>query len=241
MSAPTLVSPAQQTAVRELAALTVAFSWATMHRLRDEPGVAGRPELAGLLPPSIVAAYSSKPALSTLPEGGVEHSSASEPERAQAALNIPEENVVEQGAKGAPPQNLPLFIVRAMHAALLQSSAGEAKIDPAAYSTALGAMQQFTDQLTALERIRDSELSTSLRPSHPRLRTPPHRQQELRLTRFHSPHAAPIPMVLQIHLQLLLLVFVASVPLQLVGSLGFFSIPCTAIAAIVSLHSQTAQ
>lgn len=44
---------------------------------------------------------------------------------------------------------------------------------------------------------------------------------------------APIPLILNIHLQLLLFVYVAAVPLQLVKTLGWVSIPATSIAAAV--------
>lgn len=44
---------------------------------------------------------------------------------------------------------------------------------------------------------------------------------------------APIPLILQIHLQLLLLVYVGAVPLQLVRTIGVWCIPATAISAAV--------
>jgi len=202
LSTPGVTNPAHARALRELSALVVAFGYATMHRLRDEPGV-HHPELAALLPPSIHKAYAAAPTPTgpaTLP-GGVAHSNASEPERATAALNVPDEVEAARWSPraGEVPSNLPLFLLRAAQASVLATKVGDAQLDAAVYGATAGALQAFTEQLTALERIRDT----------------------------------PIPLVLQLHLQLLLLFFVGAVPLQLVGSLGVLAIPATAMACVV--------
>lgn len=166
LSAPTVTNPAQARALRELSSLVVAFGYATMHRLRDQPGI-DHPELAALLPPSIVHAYAAAPAPPTLP-GGVEHSNASEPERATAALNLPDE--VERARwsprAGEVPSNLPLFLLRAAQASLMATRVGEAQLDGGVYGATTAALQAFTEQLTALERIRDSGSSLSFRRDH---------------------------------------------------------------------------
>ncbi|KAK4702832.1 ion channel-forming bestrophin family protein, partial [Phenoliferia sp. Uapishka_3] len=90
------------------------------------------------------------------------------------------------------PQNLPLVIVSNMHQRLNNLKA-EDLIDAGTCGASQSALNSFTEQLTALERIRDT----------------------------------PIPAVLEIHLQLLLLVYIGAVPLQLVKSLGIWSIPAT--------------
>ena len=169
LSAPATTHPAQARALRELSSLVVAFGYATMHRLRDQPGVQ-HAELAALLPPSILNAYAAAPtpSLATLP-GGVEHSNASEPERATAALNLPDEVEKAQWSTraGEVPSNLPLFLLRAAHASLAATKVGEVQLDAGVYGATTGALQAFTEQLTALERIRDSK--SRLRNVHKRV------------------------------------------------------------------------
>lgn len=54
-----------------------------------------------------------------------------------------------------------------------------------------------------------------------------------RLTDAACHRAAPIPLILNIHLQLLLFVYIGAVPLQLVRTIGVWCVPATAIAAAV--------
>ncbi|ORY92657.1 Bestrophin, RFP-TM, chloride channel-domain-containing protein [Leucosporidium creatinivorum] len=230
--------PLQARAMNDLAQTVVAFSWATMYRLRDQPGV-DHPELRALLPPSLLDAYSDIP---TLPPGRrssidgagkVQHSSASESTRALAALNTeplppsdptsapPSTFPSNTGAQSYKPKhrfatlppsstNLPLSLIRVMQALLNEfhtaklASVGDPEadtpvLDDATFSTCIGSLNQFTEHLTALERIRDT----------------------------------PIPLILNIHLQALLFVYVGAVPLQLVRTLGIWCVPATAIACAV--------
>lgn len=109
----------------------MAFSVASVHHLRDEPGVS-HADLRSLLPTSLVSIY--EPA-------------------AMASISV--------GSPPQTPRNLPLMLVKAMHASLndLKASNG---IDSATWSACQGALNQFTDQLTALERIRDTPIPTIL-------------------------------------------------------------------------------
>ncbi|KAL8278914.1 hypothetical protein RQP46_008583 [Phenoliferia psychrophenolica] len=149
--------------------LLCGFSIATMHHLRDEYGCSYT-DLRTVLPPALLRTCES-------PEAG------------------------DSGAvlgKGGVPKNLPLVIIRTMHA-LLNDMKAKNELDAGTWAGGQSTLNQLSDSLTALERIRDT----------------------------------PIPMVLQIHLQLLLLVYIAAVPLQLINTLGFWSIPATSIAALV--------
>lgn len=171
------INPAQSRAMNDLAQTVVAFSWATMFRLRDLPGV-DHPELRALLPSSLLEAYSDIPTLpgrraSVDGEGKVAHSLASESTRALEALNTePSPRQTRQKHRiaklPASATNLPLGLIRVMNAWLNEfhtaklASAGAPDadtpiIDDATYSAGINSLNQFTDQLTALERIRDSE------------------------------------------------------------------------------------
>ncbi|GAA5977638.1 hypothetical protein JCM11641_006883 [Rhodosporidiobolus odoratus] len=220
-TAPSSVDSQRNDAIRTLAHLICAFPFACMYRLRDEPGVS-HPELRGLLPPALLEAYCSTPASargtrrpsldSTSSTSFVESSSATENERAIAGLNAPPsaERYRPRALPSGEPSNLPLSLIRAIHAYLnafheTQSPSRDAPagdspaLDGATWATCVGLLKEFSDQLTSLERIRDT----------------------------------PIPLVLNLHFQLLLFVYIAAVPLQLVRSLGIWSIPATAIAAAV--------
>lgn len=186
--------------MHELAQTVVAFSYATMYKLRDQPGVS-HPELRALLSPSLLQAYSDIPTLagrrttSVDGSGHVHHSSASESTRALAALNTEPEprrrSKHHLAVVPASSTNLPLSLIRVMHALLNEfhtakmASAGAPDahtpvLDDATYSACIGYLNQYTDQLTSLERIRDSEFASVERGT------------ELTLPLF----AAPIPLIL---------------------------------------------
>ncbi|GAA6060070.1 hypothetical protein JCM10212_003031 [Sporobolomyces blumeae] len=212
-------SSARQTqSVMELCSLVCAFPFACMYRLRDQPGVS-HPELRRLLPEDLLDTFRSttaeerRPSIGSTSTGSfVDHSTATEEERAIAGLNAPpsRDRFVPYALPSGEPSNLPLSLLRATHAYLNafhstpmatkgQPNATDAALDAATWGTCIGCLKEFSDQLTSLERIRDT----------------------------------PIPLILNIHLQLLLFVYVAAVPLQLVNSLGWVSIPATSIAAAV--------
>lgn len=177
LPSPATAANARQTqAMHELCRLVVAFSWATLHRLRDEPGV-DHPELRALLPASLLEAYSDIPSLgrsvSTDNTGKVHHSTASESTRALAALNSgpnlrlkkPHQRLATLSAAST---NLPLSLIRAIHAYLnefhttVTVSEGAPghdtpALDDVTFGTCLSGLQSLTTDLTALERIRDSE------------------------------------------------------------------------------------
>ncbi|KAM0787727.1 hypothetical protein ACM66B_003785 [Microbotryomycetes sp. NB124-2] len=207
---PDAAPSAQSQAMHELCRLVVAFCWATMYRLRDEPGV-DHPELKELLPPSLLTAFARVPEIS---DGKVRHSSAPESARAVAALNttavpfVTRHHHLARIHVGA--ANLPLSLTRSIHSYLntfyttpLPSEGSPAKDTPAldapTWSACMNHLNQLTDHLSTLERIRDT----------------------------------PIPLILSIQLQALLYIYVAAVPLQLVRTLHFWSIPATAIACAV--------
>ncbi|GAA5928595.1 uncharacterized protein JCM15063_003917 [Sporobolomyces koalae] len=213
-------SSRQSHAVQELCSLVAAFPFACMYRLRDQPGVS-HPELRQLLPEALLDTFRTTPTEdrrrrpsigSTSSASFVESSTATEEERAIAGLNAPPSRAryVPFALPQGEPSNLPLSLIRATHAYLNsyqstpmstkgQPSATSPALDGVTYGTCIGYLKDFSDQLTSLERIRDT----------------------------------PIPLILNIHLQLLLFVYVAAVPLQLVKSLGWASIPATSIAAAV--------
>ncbi|GAA6027298.1 hypothetical protein JCM8097_002570 [Rhodosporidiobolus ruineniae] len=220
-SAPGASDTQRDKAIRELCYLVAAFPFALMTRLRDEPGLS-HPQLRKLLPPALLASYASssvssssaRPTLDGHPSSTsiVESSSASESERAISALNAKPSaaRYIPRALPTGEPANLPLSLIRAIHAYLnafhetpmpsKDSIDGETPaIDGATWASATGCLKEYTDQLTSLERIRDT----------------------------------PIPLVLNLHFQLLLFVYVAAVPLQLVRTTGIWSIPATAIAAAV--------
>ncbi|GAA6002276.1 uncharacterized protein JCM10292_000842 [Rhodotorula paludigena] len=206
-------------AVKELCSLVCAFPFACMYRLRDMPGVT-HPELRNLLPQALLEAYRSTPASarrrpsisSSSSASFVEHSTASEADRAIAGLNAAPsaERFRPHALPTGEPSNLPLSLIRALHAYLTAwhetklpsrdaPDEGTSVLDGATWAACTGALREYTDQLTALERIRDT----------------------------------PIPLILHIHLQLLLFVYIAAVPLQLVRTIGFWCIPATAVSAAV--------
>ncbi|GAA5916587.1 hypothetical protein JCM6882_002552 [Rhodosporidiobolus microsporus] len=209
-------------AIRELCHLVCAFPFACMYKLRDQPGVT-HAELARLLPPALLASYRSTPASarrptrrpsleSTSSASFVESSSASESDRAIAGLNAPPSRAryVPRALPTGEPSNLPLSLIRATHAYLnafheaplpsKDAAGGDSPaIDGATWGAAVGCLKEWSDQLTSLERIRDT----------------------------------PIPLILNLHFQLLIFVYVAAVPLQLVRTIGVWTIPATAIAAAV--------
>ncbi|TKA54360.1 hypothetical protein B0A53_03455 [Rhodotorula sp. CCFEE 5036] len=212
---------AQRTAaIKELCSLVCAFPFSVMYRLRDQPGIE-HAELRNLLPVTLVESYRStplqareRPAAATEKRGSfvVEHSSAPEEDRAIAGLNAPPsaERFFPHALPTGEPSNLPLSLIRAMQAYLAvwhetklpsrdSPSEKTSVLDGVTFAACNNALKEFTDSLTALERIRDT----------------------------------PIPLILQIHLQLLLLVYVGAVPLQLVRTIGIWCIPATAISAAV--------
>ncbi|BGP39928.1 hypothetical protein JCM10450v2_003907 [Rhodotorula kratochvilovae] len=213
-------SDAQRTeAIRELCSLICAFPYSCMYRLRDMPGLA-HPELRKLLPAALLDAYASTPASarrrpsisSTSSSSFVEHSTASESERALAGLNTTPSpaRIRPRALPTGEPSNLPLSLIRATHAYLTAwhetklpsrdaPDEGSSVLDGPTWAACTGALKEWTDQLTALERIRDT----------------------------------PIPLILNIHLQLLLFVYIGAVPLQLVRTIGVWCIPATAISAAV--------
>ncbi|GAA5980764.1 hypothetical protein JCM5350_006380 [Sporobolomyces pararoseus] len=208
----------QSKTVQELCSLVCAFPFACMYRLRDQPGVS-HPELHRLLPEPLLQSFRSTPTEDRRPSIGstssasfVEHSTANEEERAISGLNAPPSpsRFVPFALPTGEPSNLPLSLIRATHAYLNayhstpmstkgQPSESTPALDAVTYGTCVNYLKEFSDQLTSLERIRDT----------------------------------PIPLILNIHLQLLLFVYVAAVPLQLVKTLGWVSIPATSIAAAV--------
>lgn len=183
LPAPSGVPSAQDTerdtAMRELTSLVCAFPFACMFRLRDSPGVS-HPELRNLLPPALLAAYSSTPSSardtrrpsldsSRSSISFVDSSSASESERAIASLNSPPSagRYRPRSLPNGEPSNLPLSLIRATHAYLnafhetpMESRDSVDKttpaLDGATWATCIGALKEWSDQLTALERIRDS-------------------------------------------------------------------------------------
>ncbi|GAA5981764.1 hypothetical protein JCM10908_004600 [Rhodotorula pacifica] len=206
-------------AIKELCSLVCAFPFAVMYRLRDQPGIE-HAELRDLLPSSLVDSYRATPLdVRDRPPASqksgsfvVQHSSAPEEERAIAGLNAPpsKERFFPHALPTGEPTNLPLSLIRAMQAYLAawhetklpsrdSPSETTSVLDGVTYGACNNALKDFTDSLTALERIRDT----------------------------------PIPLILQIHLQLLLLVYVGAVPLQLVRTIGIWCIPATAISAAV--------
>ncbi|GAA6050155.1 hypothetical protein JCM3770_000428 [Rhodotorula araucariae] len=211
---------AQRTdAIRELCSLICAFPYSCMYRLRDLPGLT-HPELRKLLPAALLEAYAStpesarrRPSLSsTTSSSFVEHSTASESERALAGLNTAPSpaRIRPRALPTGEPSNLPLSLIRATHAYLTvwhetklpsrdAPDEGSSVLDGPTWAACTGALKEWTDQLTALERIRDT----------------------------------PIPLILNIHLQLLLFVYIGAVPLQLVRTIGVWCIPATAISAAV--------
>ncbi|KAK4047034.1 hypothetical protein OIO90_006355 [Microbotryomycetes sp. JL221] len=137
-----------------------------MYRLRDEPGV-HHVELERLLPPSLLAAFSDIPSV----DGKVPHSSAPESTRALAALNVgPSVRRHYRFAKLSPSTtNLPLSISRAIHAYLnefyttpLSSEVSPERATPAldapTWSACMNYVNQLTDHLSTLERIRDTPI-----------------------------------------------------------------------------------
>ncbi|GAA5836076.1 hypothetical protein JCM3766R1_001959 [Sporobolomyces carnicolor] len=209
----------QSETVQELCSLVCAFPFACMYRLRDQSGVS-QPEVQRLLPDALVESFRATPSEDRRPSIGstssaasfVDHSSATEEERAISGLNAPPSQTrsIPFALPHGEPSNLPLSLIRATHAYLnayhstpmstkSQPSESSPAIDAVTYGTCVGYLKEFSDQLTSLERIRDT----------------------------------PIPLILNIHLQLLLFVYVAAVPLQLVKTLGWVSIPATTIAASV--------
>ncbi|BGP16009.1 hypothetical protein JCM10213_005440 [Rhodosporidiobolus nylandii] len=217
--APSTGDTQRDRALRELCSLVCAFPFACMYRLRDEPGVQ-HAELRALLPPALLEAYRSTPASARASRppsldsstSFVESSSASEHDRAIAGLNAPpsQERYHPRALPNGEPSNLPLSLIRATHAYLNAfhetpmatkdaPSAETPAIDGATWAACVGALKEWSDQLTSLERIRDT----------------------------------PIPLILNIHFQFLLFVYLAAVPLQLVKTIGIWTIPATAIAATV--------
>ncbi|GAA6002360.1 hypothetical protein JCM10207_001081 [Rhodosporidiobolus poonsookiae] len=218
---PSTADKQREKAIKELCSLVCAFPFACMYRLRDQPGTT-HAELRGLLPAALIEAYNSTPASargprrpsidSTSSASFVESSSASESERAIAGLNAPPspERYRPRALPTGEPSNLPLSLISAIHSYLnafretpLPSKdapdAATPAIDGATWATCLGSLKEYSDQLTSLERIRDT----------------------------------PIPLILNLHFQLLLFVYISAVPLQLVRTVGIWSIPLTAVAAAV--------
>lgn len=198
-------------AVKELCSLICAFPYACMYRLRDMPGLT-HPELRQLLPATLLEAYASTPASARRPSissqsssSFVEHSVASESERALAGLNTTPSplRIRPHALPTGEPSNLPLSLIRATHAYLTAwhetklpsrdaPDENSAVLDGATWAACTNAMKDYTDQLTALERIRDSAWSLFLarrgavdrRRLSPRSAHPPHPQ--------HPPAAPPL-------------------------------------------------
>lgn len=166
----------QSATVQELCSLVCAFPFACMYRLRDQPGVS-HPELRHLLPEPLVEAFRSTPIEDRRPTIGstgsssyVEHSTATEEERAISGLNAPPSRArfIPFALPSGEPSNLPLSLIRATHAYLNsyhstpmatkgQPSDSSPAIDAVTFGTCIGYLKEFSDQLTSLERIRDSE------------------------------------------------------------------------------------
>lgn len=170
---------AQRTAaIKELCSLVCAFPFSVMYRLRDQPGIE-HAELRNLLPVTLVESYRStplqareRPAAATEKRGSfvVEHSSAPEEDRAIAGLNAPPsaERFFPHALPTGEPSNLPLSLIRAMQAYLAvwhetklpsrdSPSEKTSVLDGVTFAACNNALKEFTDSLTALERIRDSE------------------------------------------------------------------------------------
>jgi hypothetical protein len=147
-----------------------------MYRLRDQPGVS-HPELRRLLPDPLLQSFRSTPSEDRRPSIGstssasfVEHSTANEEERAISGLNAPPSasRYIPFALPTGEPSNLPLSLIRATHAYLNayhstpmstkgQPSESTPALDAVTYGTCVGYLKDFSDQLTSLERIRDSE------------------------------------------------------------------------------------
>jgi putative membrane protein len=159
---------AQRTAaIKELCSLVCAFPFSVMYRLRDQPGIE-HAELRNLLPVTLVESYRStplqareRPAAATEKRGSfvVEHSSAPEEDRAIAGLNAPPsaERFFPHALPTGEPSNLPLSLIRAMQAYLAVWHEKTSVLDGVTFAACNNALKEFTDSLTALERIRDSE------------------------------------------------------------------------------------
>ena len=164
-------------AIKELCSLVCAFPFSVMYRLRDQPGIE-HAELRDLLPSSLVESYRSTPLqardrpAATEKRGSfvVEHSSAPEEDRAIAGLNAPPstERFYPHALPTGEPSNLPLSLIRAMQAYLAvwhetklpsrdSPSEKTSVLDGVTFAACNNALKEFTDSLTALERIRDSQ------------------------------------------------------------------------------------
>lgn len=177
----------QSETVQELCSLVCAFPFACMYRLRDQSGVS-QPEVRRLLPDALVESFRATPSEDRRPSIGstssaasfVDHSSATEEERAISGLNAPPSQTrsIPFALPHGEPSNLPLSLIRATHAYLnayhstpmstkSQPSESSPAIDAVTYGTCVGYLKEFSDQLTSLERIRDSESPVSSRRNPP--------------------------------------------------------------------------
>jgi len=186
-SSPHLLSSnsRQAESVSEICSLVCAFPFACMYRLRDQTGVS-HPELRRLLPEALLETFRAtpssdrrRPSIGSTSSGSfVEHSTAAEEDRAISGLNAPPSinRFVPYALPTGEPSNLPLSLIRATHAYLNafhatpmaskgQPSSEDPALDGVTYGTCVGHLKEFSDQLTSLERIRDSKLSTLLLPS----------------------------------------------------------------------------
>lgn len=144
-----------------------------MEQLRDKPGVS-QPQLRALLPQELLDSYGSTPASvrrGPVLDGaaGVHHSSASEGDRSLGCLNTTPSilRAYPSALASGAPTNLPLSLIRTIHAYLnaLHATAGkdgQPLLDGATLGSCLGCLKDFTDHLTALERIRDTPIPAIL-------------------------------------------------------------------------------
>lgn len=198
-----------------MAGLVLAFPYACMYRLRDQAGLE-RKELQSLLPSDLLAAYRSTPAsqrsrpsISADPSF-VQHSKAAEADRAIANLNAPPSasRFLPRSLPTGEPTNLPLSLIRAIqayvtgwHETKLPSrdspSEGSSVLDGVTFAAATNALKEFTDELTALERIRDSKslqrfsLSDRLADSHARPSQLPSRSSSISSSKSSSSSTSP--------------------------------------------------
>lgn len=168
---------AQRTAaIKELCSLVCAFPFAAMYRLRDQPGI-DHVELRELLPEALIESFRMTP-LQARERPRAEHKSGSfvvesskapEEDRAIAGLNAPpsRERFFPRALPTGEPTNLPLSLIRAMQAYLAlwhetklpsrdAPSEKTSVLDGVTFASCNSALKEFTDCLTALERIRDS-------------------------------------------------------------------------------------
>lgn len=131
---PPLANSPAAANLHEFCMLLCGFSIATVHHLRDEFGVSYS-DLRSILPTSLLSTCENAPTIGAV--------------AGRQAGPTP--------GQGGVPRNLPLVIIRTMHVALNEMKA-TAAIDAGTWSTGQAALNQLSDHLTALERIRDTPI-----------------------------------------------------------------------------------